>query len=236
MQMQVAKCNVSLHDSIYGTLCQHGCNANRHPAAILQGAVAEHDKLFEMDGLQQPTPTQPSDTLTKHSSSKSLDSAPLTSPSRRPSPRLLQKPPKTPKTTPKTTLTLSSALRVYKLTKHELFWETKLDTRCLMGWNDHTIVVAFRGTASMKNAMTDLQVSVCHPHVACCLFTRELGNRMLFACFTNRVVSGVIPAKVMLQCWKNPSGNSHFVTFHKAFDSVPPVSKQCSATIVLAIT
>lgn len=63
----------------------------------------------------------------------------------------------------RTTLNLRTALGLYGLTDSELFWEVQLDTRCLMGWSDSTIVVAFRGTASMKNALSDLQVSVILP-------------------------------------------------------------------------
>ncbi len=63
----------------------------------------------------------------------------------------------------RTTLNLRTALGLYNLTDSELFWELQLDTRCLMGWSDSTIVVAFRGTASMKNALSDLQVSVSMP-------------------------------------------------------------------------
>ena len=58
-----------------------------------------------------------------------------------------------------TTLKLHTALGLYGLTDSELFWELQLDTRCLMGWSNDTIVVAFRGTASMTNAWSDLQVS-----------------------------------------------------------------------------
>ena len=63
----------------------------------------------------------------------------------------------------RTTLNLRTALGLYNLTDSELFLELQLDTRCLMGWSDSTIVVAFRGTASMKNALSDLQVSVSTP-------------------------------------------------------------------------
>ena len=58
----------------------------------------------------------------------------------------------------KTTLNLQTAMGLYNLTDSELFWEIQLDTRCLIGWNEHTIVIAFRGTASMKNALSDVQV------------------------------------------------------------------------------
>ena len=58
----------------------------------------------------------------------------------------------------RTTLSLHVAMGLYNLTDSELFWELQLDTRCLMGWSKSKIVVAFRGTASMTNALSDLQV------------------------------------------------------------------------------
>jgi hypothetical protein len=59
---------------------------------------------------------------------------------------------------PRTILDLPTALSLYGLTDSELFWELQTDTRCLMGWSQDKIVVSFRGTASMKNAMADMQV------------------------------------------------------------------------------
>jgi hypothetical protein len=32
------------------------------------------------------------------------------------------------------------------------------DTKAIMGWNDRTVVIAFRGTASMANLLADLKV------------------------------------------------------------------------------
>ena len=61
----------------------------------------------------------------------------------------------------RTTLTLPIALGLYGLRDSELLWELQLDTRCLMGWNDSKIVLAFRGTASFTNAWSDLQVGPC---------------------------------------------------------------------------
>ena len=55
-------------------------------------------------------------------------------------------------------LDLRTALSLYSLTDSYLFWELQRDTRCLLGWNDSTIIVAFRGTASMTNALSDIQV------------------------------------------------------------------------------
>ncbi len=70
-----------------------------------------------------------------------------------------------------TTLNMETALSLYKLTRSQSFWETKQDTRCLVGWGNSTVVVAFRGTASMKNALADLQVCllllVGHDHCHC---------------------------------------------------------------------
>ena len=60
----------------------------------------------------------------------------------------------------RTTLKLHIALGLYDLADSELFWELQRDTRCLMGWSDDKIVVAFRGTASMTNAWSDVQVSI----------------------------------------------------------------------------
>lgn len=59
---------------------------------------------------------------------------------------------------PKTTLTLETALSLYGMTESQSFWEIEQDTRCLMGWGNNTVVVSFRGTASMRNALADLQV------------------------------------------------------------------------------
>ena len=58
----------------------------------------------------------------------------------------------------KTILTLETAMGLYGLTESESFWEVKQDTRCLVSWGGTRVVVAFRGTASMKNALADLQV------------------------------------------------------------------------------
>ncbi|KAL0038251.1 hypothetical protein WJX79_010181 [Trebouxia sp. C0005] len=71
---------------------------------------------------------------------------------------------KAPATAQKTVLDLAFAMNMYDLTGSELFCEVKRDTRCLMGWSDSTVVLAFRGTASMTNALSDLQAwRVAHP-------------------------------------------------------------------------
>ena len=58
----------------------------------------------------------------------------------------------------RTILTLKTAMSLYQLTESESFWEVKQDTRCLVSWGSDHVVVAFRGTASVKNALADLQV------------------------------------------------------------------------------
>ncbi|BDA51087.1 hypothetical protein COCOBI_17-3070 [Coccomyxa sp. Obi] len=55
-------------------------------------------------------------------------------------------------------LTLETAMALYGLEHSELFWEKALDTKLLMAWNSERIVVAFRGTASLPNALADVQV------------------------------------------------------------------------------
>ena len=65
--------------------------------------------------------------------------------------------------TASTTLSLDTALGLYNMTQSQSFWELKQDTRCLVGWGSNTVVVAFRGTASMKNALADVQVTLSLP-------------------------------------------------------------------------
>ena len=49
-------------------------------------------------------------------------------------------------------------------------WNRKVDTKCLMAWNDNLVVLSFRGTASMRNVLADIKVraggkslSACQP-------------------------------------------------------------------------
>ena len=56
------------------------------------------------------------------------------------------------------------------------------DTVCLLGWGEATIVVAFRGTASMANALADIKVrGRCR---GCCLGAEALAlvQRLLPGC------------------------------------------------------
>ena len=58
-------------------------------------------------------------------------------------------------------LTLETAMDLYGLEHSEPFWEKALDTKLLIAWNRERIVVAFRGTVSLPNALADVQVSHC---------------------------------------------------------------------------
>ncbi len=48
-------------------------------------------------------------------------------------------------------------MELYGLTSFELLWERERDTKALMAWNDDTVVLAFRGTASLRNVLADVQ-------------------------------------------------------------------------------
>lgn len=52
-----------------------------------------------------------------------------------------------------------TALGLFGLQHFETFWAQELDAKCLLGWGPGTIVIAFRGTASMQNALSDLKAS-----------------------------------------------------------------------------
>jgi hypothetical protein len=47
---------------------------------------------------------------------------------------------------------------LYGLEHLEMLWEPLHDTKCLIAWNSSTILLTFRGTASLKNALADAQV------------------------------------------------------------------------------
>ncbi len=55
-------------------------------------------------------------------------------------------------------LSLERAMGLYGLEHSELFWDKARDTKLLMGWSDNRIVLAFRGTASLSNVLSDVQV------------------------------------------------------------------------------
>lgn len=120
---------------------------------LLQEPLTPRHGLRKVSGEQQ-TPRQPP------------QQGPQLGPQQAPQQDPQQGPQHTPKQeklegtsfTARTTLTLDTALSLYNMTDSQSFWEIQQDTRCLIGWGSSTVVVAFRGTASMKNALADLQV------------------------------------------------------------------------------
>lgn len=60
--------------------------------------------------------------------------------------------------------TVPFAKSFYGLTKAELFFEGVSDTKGIILWGNNTIVVAFKGTSSFENALTDINfLKVYHP-------------------------------------------------------------------------
>lgn len=49
-------------------------------------------------------------------------------------------------------------MHMFGLSHVQHFWESTKDTRVLLAWSRTTAVLAFRGTASLKNARTDIAV------------------------------------------------------------------------------
>ena len=58
------------------------------------------------------------------------------------------------------------ALQLFGLREYRLIFEPGTDSKALVAWNDTTILVSFRGTASMKTAKLDLEVSA-PAHILC---------------------------------------------------------------------
>lgn len=56
-------------------------------------------------------------------------------------------------------------MSMYSLSSFKLFYDSVLQTKALLAWNRDTAVLAFRGTASLTNAWSDLQV----PSLMCIL-------------------------------------------------------------------
>ena len=57
---------------------------------------------------------------------------------------------------------MEEGLSLYGLTDSELFWDKASDTKMLMGWSRNVLVCSFRGTASLNNALSDLQACPLH--------------------------------------------------------------------------
>ena len=59
-------------------------------------------------------------------------------------------------------------MQLYGLKQLRIVREEKLDTKCFLAWNEDILVLAFRGTASTRNAISDLQVCNAGQQVHCC--------------------------------------------------------------------
>ena len=57
-----------------------------------------------------------------------------------------------------TTASEDKAMELYNLERIELMRDPVTNTKCLVAWNQHTIVISFRGTANKQNAIHDIQV------------------------------------------------------------------------------
>ena len=53
----------------------------------------------------------------------------------------------------------AEGMSMYGLSHVQHIWEREKDTRVLLAWSKTTVILSFRGTASFKNAKTDLAVS-----------------------------------------------------------------------------
>eukprot|EP00210_Caulerpa_lentillifera_P008426 g8038.t1 len=61
---------------------------------------------------------------------------------------------------------LQTAMRLYELEHYELFHEELHDTKLIVAYNDSVVLLAFRGTSSLKNVLADLQISrIIHPPI-----------------------------------------------------------------------
>ena len=109
-----------------------------------QGASADRQRKTSVDGQQEKVSTAQSEQLAAGASEKALNGQ--------------QEKLQGTSFSASTSLTLETAMSLYQLNQSQSFWEIEQDTRCLVAWGSNTVVVAFRGTASMKNALADLQV------------------------------------------------------------------------------
>lgn len=53
---------------------------------------------------------------------------------------------------------IETALGLFGLDRYELMWEKAHDTKVLLAWGKGTVLVSFRGSASLANALADVQV------------------------------------------------------------------------------
>lgn len=59
---------------------------------------------------------------------------------------------------PDSAFTPEKALTLFDLENFDVVWEHKTNAKAVIGWKDDTIVIAFRGTATVANVVADLQL------------------------------------------------------------------------------
>lgn len=59
---------------------------------------------------------------------------------------------------PDSAFTPEKALKLFDLENFDVVWEEKTNAKAVIGWKDDTIVIAFRGTATVANVVADLQL------------------------------------------------------------------------------
>ena len=99
---------------------------------------------------------------------------------------------------------------LYGLEHSEVFWEKALDTKLLLAWNARTIVVAFRGTASVANALADLQARGPHHRMRTCgRLSSAVGSSSVRMSEHTSTASGEYKVDMV---WQHPACESwHFV-------------------------
>ena len=62
---------------------------------------------------------------------------------------------------PKLGPTVPEALAMYALTEYEVLYEPKTDTKAILAWGNNIILLAFKGSSSVENAITNINVIKC---------------------------------------------------------------------------
>lgn len=69
-------------------------------------------------------------------------------------------------------------MHFYDLTEYELFHESLHDTKLLVAWNHERVLLAFRGTSSLKNLLSDLRISrIPHPPIRGTFMSKPLVHK-----------------------------------------------------------
>ncbi|GAB4815923.1 hypothetical protein N2152v2_002969 [Parachlorella kessleri] len=94
---------------------------------------------------------------------------------------------------------LPTALGLYKLQSHDVFWARRHDTKCCIAWREGLILVAFRGTQSLANVKADIKAwRAVHPpkRGSYWLGTRPMVHRGFLECYTAEGLDAQVLEKV----------------------------------------